>query len=139
MPKTGGPLSNSLKELLKAWVDAGAPEFAGQAPISEPIEILPEWNSIYDHIISSRCLVCHNPNGQAKFLDLSTRQAIFSSRDRIFGDGKKLIDFTNPDQSYLIEVTQDEVEPMPPVWSSIRRLNDEEIRVLKQWIRLGLP
>jgi len=139
MPKTGGPLSDSLKQLLRAWVDAGAPEFAGKTSSPQPVEIQPVWASIYDHIVSSRCLVCHNPNGQAKFLDLSTRQTIFSNRDRVFGDGKKLIDFDDPDQSYLIEVIQDEAEPMPPIWSSIRRLNEDEVNVLKEWIKLGLP
>ena len=141
MPKTGGPLSGPLKQLLLDWTDAGSPEVAGQIPVQEPVTIHPVWQSISDNIIAPRCLVCHNPNGQAKFLDLSTRQAIFSSRNRLFGEGegKKLINFDQPDLSYLFDVINDDVEPMPPVWANIRRLNVEEIGALKEWIGLGLP
>lgn len=141
MPKTGGPMSDRLKQLLLDWINAGAPEIAGQIPVQEPVTIQPVWQSISDNIIAPRCLVCHNPNGQAKFLDLSARQAIFSSRNRLFGEGKgkKLVDLDQPELSYIFDVISDDVEPMPPLWSNIRRLNDEEIRVLKDWIGLGLP
>lgn len=141
MPRTGGPLPDSLKRLLGAWIAAGAPEKPGLAPRPEPVVIVPIWNSIRDNVLAPRCLVCHNPNGQARFLDLSTRRAIFDSRNRLFGAdaGKKLLDFERPEESYLIDVVKDENEPMPPTWSNIRRLNGDEIRVLTNWIGLGVP
>lgn len=142
MPKTGGPLSDSLKQTLQAWIDAGAPEKATQAPKDpEPIVLQPNWKSVSENILFPRCLICHNPQGQAKFLDLSSRQVIFQARDRIFGEGagKKLLDFDSPQNSYLLDVIQDPNEPMPPISSNIPRLNAEEIQVLADWIGLGLP
>lgn len=138
MPKVGGPLSASEKSLLFDWINIGAPQFADRTPVEAPEELLPVWGSIFDHIVASHCLVCHNPNGQAKFLDLSTRDAFLKSKDRMF-DGKKLLDSEHPDESYLIEVIEDPIEPMPPVWSSIPRLTKPEIEVLKEWIKQGMP
>lgn len=139
MPKIGAPLSQGLKRLLDAWITKGAPERAdgSSSDTGEPLEA--KWDSIYSNIIAPRCLVCHNPQGQAKFLDLSLRQAIFDTRNRIFDGGKKLLDIENPANSYLLEVIEDPVEPMPPIWSKIRRLNAEEIATLRKWIGLGLP
>ncbi len=143
MPKgAGGMLPDSLKALLQRWVAAGAPEQPGQIPSDPELVVLqPNWNSIHALIITPRCLVCHNPQGQAKFLDLSSRQAIYMARNRIFGpgEGKTLLDFDKPGSSYLLDVIQDPVEPMPPVLSNIRRLNKAEIDTLIEWIGLGLP
>ena len=139
MPKTGGPLSTEQKSLLFAWIASGAPENAdGSAPAPKPA-LEPKWESVSASIFVPKCQVCHNPNGQAKFLDLSSRSAISAAANREFGDGKKLIDPSSPDESYLIEVVLDPNEPMPPTWSSLDRLNEEEVRVLKEWIRLNLP
>ncbi len=143
MPKTGTPLSDNLKSLLQRWIEAGAPEFAGQSPDNgSQNKLEPNWKSISDNIITPRCLVCHNPNGQAKFLDLSTRLSIYSARSKLFGIGsgkKKLLDLDNPSNSYLLDIILDLDEPMPPIWSNIRRLNNDEIQALINWIGLGLP
>ena len=50
-----------------------------------------------------------------------------------------MFDFENPEQSYMLEVIQDPLEPMPPLDSGIPQLTEEEIAVLQEWIRLGLP
>ncbi len=140
MPKVGGILPDGLKLLLRNWIANGAPEFANQMGTEpEPAILEPNWNSISEEILQSRCLVCHNPNGQAKFLDLSTRQSIFAARNRMYGGAKRLIDFDSPTKSYLLEIVQDPIEPMPPIRSNIRRLNSNEIRVVTEWISFGLP
>jgi hypothetical protein len=142
MPKNGGPLPEALQALVQRWVSAGAPERAEQTPVKpEPVVLEPLWSSIDALILTPRCLVCHNPQGKAKFLDLSTRNAIYWARDRLFGpgEGKRLLDFNTPENSYLLTVIQDPIEPMPPVWSNIRRLNAAEIAALTEWIGLGLP
>ena len=140
MPKTGGPLTGLQKEILAAWIANGAPNQA-QAPPDPPLPtpLAPNWKSISENILFPKCLACHNPQGQAKFLDLSTRQIIFDNRNRVFGSGAKLIDIDSPENSYLLEILKDEEEPMPPVWSNIPRLNPDEIKVLTEWLRLGLP
>lgn len=139
MPKTGGPLSRIQKQVLASWVAMGAPEISGDSADLDPVLLEPIWSSVFENIITPHCLVCHNPQGQAGFLDLSTRLAIFSMRDHIFGGGKTFLNFDSPEDSYLIEIVLDDVEPMPPIWSNIRRLNESEIRVLTDWIALGLP
>lgn len=142
MPKQGGALSNGQKRLLNAWVSAGAPERAGEIrPPPAPLPLAPTWTSLSEGVIVPRCLICHNPRGQARFLDLSTRQMIFNARDRLFGVApkKRLLNFEDPDASYLLEVLRDPEEPMPPPASKIPRLNTEEIETLKIWIGLGLP
>lgn len=140
MPKSAGPLPGDLKIVLRNWLTAGAPEEAG-AHRPAPSELTPDWPSLSLHVFSSRCQVCHNPSGQAKFLDLSSRTAIFTSRGRLFGEGAgvPLIDFDQPERSYLLNVIQDDEEPMPPLSSGLPRLNAQEIAVLTEWIRLGLP
>lgn len=139
MPKSGGPLSENQQNLLFQWISNGAPNLAG-APVSTtpPAPLEPLWKSISENVFIPKCLVCHNSNGQAKFLDLSTRQNIYDKRNRVFGTSK-FIDLDSPAQSYLVEVLQDDEEPMPPVWSNIPRLSPKEIEILKQWIGLGLP
>lgn len=140
MPKSGGPLTENQKAVLNLWIANGAPENAGD-PIRPnnpaPIEI--NWKSISENIIYPKCLVCHNPQGQAKFLNLSNRQVIFDQRNRVFAGNTKLIDLDDPDKSYLLEVILDPEEPMPPTSSNIPRLNQEEVQALKDWLKLGLP
>lgn len=139
MPKSGGPLSPDQKDLLNRWIQNGAPEFSNQT--AQPIQIPPlvaEWKSIYDGVIAPKCLVCHNPRGQAKFLDFSSRESIYSQRNRKFG-GLKLIDFENIDESYIVQILSDVEEPMPPIWSNIPLLSEDEKRIFSQWLALDLP
>ncbi len=140
MPKDRAPLTENEKLALREWINAGAPEDVDQPP---PIDILePTWASISDKIIFPKCTQCHNQQGEASFLDLSSRQNIFNVRNRkYFGNNGevKLIDFDNPDTSYLIQIIEDPEEPMPPSYTNLGRLSEEEVNVLKQWIILGLP
>lgn len=139
MPKNGGPLTDRQKVELFDWIDRGAPEFVGDSPKPPlPISIEPNWKSISENVLFPKCLVCHNPGGQAKFLDLSSRQTIFDSRNRIFVDGSKLFDIDFPENSYFLKILYDE-EPMPPVWSNIPKISHEEFIALKAWILMGLP
>jgi len=131
MPKNSSPLSNELKALLIAYAEAGAPLGSGVDPTPNPLPVS-NWNYISEMIIFPKCFVCHNPQGEAKFVDLSTRQAIFEAR-------AELVDFDNPDESLLLSIVQDEDEPMPPQRSNLERLTQDEIALLREWIRLGLP
>lgn len=141
MPRSGPALSSEQKNLLRTWVDLGATEQRATVPddqIDEPGRpdeedlLVPTWSSVSQKIFFAKCTVCHSPNGVAKFLDLSQRQKIFEKR-------KTLVDFDNPSESYLIEVITDPIEPMPPPNSGLQGLNSNEVEVLIEWIRLGLP
>lgn len=140
MPKSGGPLTDNQKAILALWISSGVPEKVGSPnnpTTPNPLEA--NWKSISENIIYPKCLVCHNPQGQAKFLDLSSRQVIFDQRNRVFGVDSKLINFESPEESYFLEVLLDSEEPMPPSWSNIPGLNMNEFKVLNEWIVLGLP
>ncbi len=148
MPKTGGPLTREQKKVLADWIAKGAPnlEMTNPGPGNPnprlPPQLEPTWASISLNIIGPKCMVCHSPQGQAKFLDLSTRQAIFNVRNKRFGfgsDEKAFLDFDEPSNSYLMDIVQDPIEPMPPLDSNIELLSAEELQVLTDWIGLGLP
>ena len=144
MPKNASPLTAEQKKLLVEWVADGAKNVvtAGEKPRpDEPVsddKLLASWTSLSRKIFFSRCTTCHSPNGEAKFLDLSTRQKIYEAGSRKF-EGQALLNFEKPEQSYLLDVIQDPVEPMPPIKSKFPQLSKSEIEVLKEWIRLGLP
>ena len=95
MPLGGPRLSSNLIALFKDWA-------LNQSSAPRPLG--PNWNSIRAQLIGPKCVVCHNPKGQALFLDLSTREAVEAARDRIYGDGQKLIDLEDPlNEEYLNE------------------------------------
>lgn len=131
MPKNSKPVSDELKALLLAYVEAGAPRGDEVDATPTPVPVA-SWSYISENIIFPKCFVCHNPEGEASFVNLSTRQAIFEAREQ-------LVNFENPDESYLLQIVQDEFEPMPPQRSNIERLTQDEIALLREWIRLGLP
>ncbi len=140
MPKSGGFLTDSQKAILSAWIAKGAPDQAGSpSEPNLPAALEPTWKSLSENVIFPKCLVCHNPKGQAKFLDVSNRQIIFDNRNRIFGGSSKLIDLDAPEKSYLLQILNDEEEPMPPVWSNIPRLTQGELKTLNEWLSRGLP
>ncbi len=129
MPKNVDPLTASKKEFLSKWISAGAPE--GSVTDTEDPQII-SWNRVSREILGPKCIQCHNPDGQAKFLDLSSRQALWKKR-------KELLDFDAPQNSYLLSVINDPEEPMPPVWSGLQRLTEEDTNLLGEWIKQGIP
>lgn len=140
MPKSGGPLTDNQKAILSAWIAKGAPNQVGSpSEPNLPVALEPTWDSLSENVIFPKCLVCHNPQGQAKFLDLSSRQVMFDNRNRVFGGGAKLIDLEAPEESYLLQILNDDEEPMPPTWSNIPRLTQDELKTLNQWLSRGLP
>lgn len=131
MPKNALALSPNQKDFLRKWVSLGAP--AGDLPEPTDDETLkPNWASLEGKLFGPKCIQCHNPNGEAKFLDLSARSEIWKERQKLFN-------FDDPGASYFIEVISDVDEPMPPAYSGLPRLSSEEINVLKKWIGDGLP
>lgn len=131
MPKNSKPLSDTQKEFLRKWVALGAPAGEQSQP-DDNGELKATWTSLSAKVFGSKCIQCHNPAGEAKFLDLSSREAIWKEREKLFN-------FDDPAASYFITVISDPEEPMPPVWSGLPRLEEKEIEVLKKWIGEGLP
>lgn len=136
MPKNAEPLAQNLKDLLRTWIDAGTPEFENdeqpEPPPESPVALEPNYQSIKAIILEQKCTMCHSPSGQAKFLDLSSRKAIWDGRAR-------LLNFDNPESSPLIAAIRDAEEPMPPTWSNIAPLTESQVAVMIEWIRQGVP
>ena len=130
MPR-GYQLSEDLKQLFNKWYTAGAPFDKEVAQPEEPI-YLANWEGVKNFIFTPHCISCHNPNGQVKFVNLSTYQDIIAQKDDLF-------DLENPLNSYVISLILDDDEPMPPKDSKVKRLNQTQIALLKKWIALGLP
>lgn len=158
MPKSGPPLSDHQKRVLARWMANGAPEFQepdrqplpppnrppsnppAKPPLNPPpMTLEPTWQSIQANIITQKkCSLCHNPTGEANFLDLTTYAAALAMKNIDIGNGI-LIDIADAENSQLILRLQDEEDPMPPKEAGVSRLTKNEVDVLIQWIRLGLP
>lgn len=132
MPKDATRLEQDLVDLVEAWIEAGAP-FDSQGEEPKPIPLAATWESVSQNIIFPKCVRCHNPDGQASFLSLNTHKDFKDNADYLFNN------FDDIDSSYFMEVITDPDEPMPPVWSGIQRLSDEEVKVIREWIKLKLP
>jgi mono/diheme cytochrome c family protein len=145
MPKVA-PLPANLQNCLKLWIAKGTPEVEGKpAKPPVPVALAPTWESLLANVFTPRCVVCHNPRGSAKFLDLSTVDAIFNQRDKVLrsANGKKLLDFNNPANSFLLDSVQDTppapAKRMPPADLGMPALSEAEKDTLRDWIALGLP
>ncbi|MAZ48618.1 MAG: hypothetical protein CME65_08640 [Halobacteriovoraceae bacterium] len=128
MPKDRPNLAPDLQLLIEEWIKLGAPS---ESPIQRTV-LAPNWDSISKKIIFPKCAQCHNPQGQAAFLDLSTYEAILEQKDYLIGDESGA-------DSYLMEVIQDPQNPMPPEYSGLEQLNVEEVQTMIEWIDKNLP
>jgi uncharacterized membrane protein len=139
MPKNSSPLTEDLKNILRTWFAEGANETLDQGSSNEPtaddITILkPTWDYLSLHIFEPKCLVCHSPVGKAPWIDFSNRASMAKTL-------LKHIDFKNPEESNLVIRLRDTEEPMPPLppQSAIPQLTEEEVVVVVEWIKAGLP
>lgn len=131
MPKNAPALDGELVSVLQSWIDAGAPR--GRAVEEEEEVLEPTWESLNKFVFSAKCSICHNPDGQASFLDLNTKDKFFEQKDELLNN------FERVRESYLIEVLTSPDEPMPPTWSDLERLSEKEIEVIIKWIENKLP
>lgn len=143
MPKDG-PMEDEKIGLLLNWAAAGAPlgdDVTPGGPPNPDLNILaPKYESINRNILAKKCTICHNPQGEVPFIDFSSREALWSNRNLPAWDiDLKLFDFEEPESSYILAIVRDEFEPMPPRDSGLEPVTDEELKVLKDWIELGLP
>ncbi len=126
------PLNEKETRILKAWLDAGAPEGQEPAPDPTPEEPLePRFKSIKRKIFETRCLSCHSAGGEAARIPLETWQDLLNSPLELVLPG-------NAEESGLmIAVTRTDDKRMPPPKSGFGRLSDDEIRTIERWIQEG--
>lgn len=132
MPKAPAPpLTANEAQLLADWIAAGAPEQAsGGGTVPPPPALEPKFSSIHDQVFAKKCLLCHNGAGSAKDVPLDTAQDLLTSPDDLVLPG-------DPDNSYLaIVISPGARRPMPPPRSGLTLTNDE-VNVIKEWIKNG--
>ena len=100
------------------------------ASADEPVN----FNRDVRPILSEYCFACHGFDQSSREADLrlDTREGAIESFAIVPG---------KPKESGLIEriTTDDPNERMPPADSHKNRLDKEEIKILRQWIRQGAP
>ena len=81
-------------------------------------------------LLVKNCFSCHGPKKQESGLRLDSRQAMLKG-----GESDVAIVPGKPDESILIDAVNYDGLEMPPK----RRLNEQQVYVLKRWIKLGAP
>jgi uncharacterized membrane protein len=116
MPADGMP--QAQMDLLKAWIEAGAPEKNTGQKIGPPIQGAITWKVIRDQVFKSSCLDCHSgakPDGN---LDLESLEVVRKNINAIF-------------DSAIIRQTM----PIEPYAA----MSDSQKQALMKWISQGMP
>ncbi len=104
-----------------------------QQPTSEtgvqPIDFAAEVRPIFEN----HCYACHGPEKQESNFRLDVRSLALGSAD--FGDPP--IVPGHADESPLIEFVTAKAEPAMPPEDSGKRLDKQQIKILRQWINQG--
>ncbi len=142
------PLSDCQKNLLKTWIESGAPETGNQlvvdiptcrngaSPAPEnPLSQLPlVYETFATQILQVKCLKCHNPQSDdydASTILLFPYSELTAHRD-LLG--------TSAQNSKLIKIlTANDDSLMPPADSNESRLNPEQINFVRRWLDAGHP
>jgi len=149
MPKGGPILSFREQSIFNSWVQDGSPEVAGQE--SGDMKLEPNYKSILVKVFSPKCIACHdgseNAPGPAS-INLSTYEDLIASNELYaerFGVG--FLDVEFPEDSEIIFLLEEGAEePMPPLtlpgspdYVRPESVTAEELEVIIEWIRQGLP
>lgn len=132
MPR-GGRLNSEQERILRAWIDAGAPELPR---IPEPdiplVPLEPTYASIRARIFAPKCGSCHSPDGEAKdipFLDY--KEMMESPHDLVIPGNVR-------ESGVWISISRTDRKRMPPP-ENAAPLTEEELEAIKRWIESGAP
>lgn len=133
----GGPLSVNERELLSAWIKAGAPEIStGQGPAAIPpgpvpaIPLAPNFESLKANIFQQKCMGCHFTGGP--IVDI-----LFDKEEDLLNSPRDLVlpgDAASSTLYIAVSRTDGKRMPPPPPLSQWPALNPEEIAMIKKWI-----
>jgi mono/diheme cytochrome c family protein len=142
MPQ-GRPLNEDQKELLMAWVDQGAPRNTDApsvqscvqtvAPVQPPTPpvtaegLEPNYNSIFKNVLSVKCSGCH---GIDDFKNKN--KTLFNTYENLLKSPQWFVP-ANEESKFAKDVINGDM----PLFGDL--LTDEEIAVVVEWIKLGLP
>ena len=135
------PLPRAEEELILKWISDGAPETVPaeakkvcdeNEPGLKPQPLLPNYESLKDKVFEGKCLKCHQAGGDAELYDFASYNGMMFSSE--------LFDQVEPAASIIIKsITKEGRGSMPPTRSGIARVTPEEVQVIIEWIRLGMP
>lgn len=159
MPPVGSGhevLTGCAKELLRKWIDLGAPE-TSDVKVSEvaecrdvtpvppasgdnnhppppevtPILLMPlNYKSLTDRILRPKCLQCHSEKGEESDMSFYPYETLMEI--------ERLWKIPAVESKIYKEIT-DKEDPMPPLDSKIPLLTDDEIEFVRRWIDAGKP
>ncbi|HEY8270678.1 MAG TPA: cytochrome c [Pseudobdellovibrionaceae bacterium] len=135
----GGPLGAYEKNVLKMWLDAGAPHDEKPAlepeptptpPPVNPVVIGANWNDIYKNVFEPKCIVCHQAGEKAEDFPLTDKDWVVNPANGLVKAGSP------PDSSLYVAITRTDRKVMPPLKTGMT-LSAEEIDAIKSWILNG--
>ena len=93
-------------------------------------------------ILHEHCVGCHGPDKQKGKLRLDTREGLL--KGGIGDDDKpvKVVEPGNPEKSMIIEAIgykNEDIQMPPPKKKESRKLSDEQIKDMTEWVKLGAP
>lgn len=145
--RAGGPLGEYEQNVLKLWLDSGAPRDAHSGPANptpaptpmEPVEepstgaaplVEPRWDSIYTHIIEPKCVSCHQVGAKAEEYPLTERTYVIDESNLMIKAG-------NPEGSELYtSIMRTDRRMMPPAKTGVT-LSEQEKDAVRIWILNG--
>lgn len=151
-------LSGCPKELLRKWIDLGAPE-SSDVLVSEvsdcksdqitppagpikppkppppdevtPILLMPmNYKSLTDRILKPKCLLCHSEKGEQSDMPFYPYESLMIL-DRLWSAPAK--------NSKVFKEISNSEDGMPPADSKISPLSADEIEFIRRWIDAGKP
>lgn len=146
-PSDAEPLPSVKIELLKRWIEAGAPEQPLSTPTPSPTpseaptplpspdpttsptdRVQPTFTSIHDRIFVPKCLNCHSSGGTAAKVPLNTLTDLLDSPSDLVVPG------TPEESGLIIAITRTDKKRMPPPREG-NALQPEEIEAIRTWIQ----
>jgi mono/diheme cytochrome c family protein len=92
-------------------------------------------------ILAQNCVGCHGPDKQKGKLRLDTREALLKGgmdEEKVV----KVIEPGDPAKSMIIEAIgykNEDIQMPPPKKKESRKLSDEQIKDMTEWVKLGAP
>ncbi len=136
MPPGDGRVESDQIDILRLWIDKGAPANAAEIASAEG----PSDEELTEHqilpIFQLRCVACHGKRKQEGGLDLRT----VAGRLKGGKSGPALIP-GDPDGSLLIKRIESGEMPPPDLQlqNSVRPLTEVELQKVRRWITAGAP
>lgn len=135
--KAGGPLPEFPREVLRLWLEAGAPNRQEEAekptlppPPAPPMDVQPTWSDISEKIFIPKCIKCHSAGGKAEDSPLYDRSYVVDPENLLVTPGE-------PEYSEIMRsITREDKKRMPPAKTGLS-LSAQEIEAIRVWILNG--